>query len=286
MTNMNMENPESIREWYDRTTRKTRLVIGWSSVLMVVSAVIFFFTVPHAVTLRLQVFNGAWVIPIAALIWIVAFVWIFLIPSREVGFRSQEALDKTTAMMEAAVEEHIKPALEVWRRLGDRLEVELATGLLPEFRETLKALRETARKIQASTESSTGDLKETASEIKKFTQDMKPAIDALRRIQGNFEVEIKDGFFENIRGAAESIRHLGAGPLPAGAPKKGPNLDLALQVVQKKRSIVPGAAQSAVLPASNGEAAPAPVSVFPQGPLPSGPVPVGQAPVRIDKMQL
>jgi hypothetical protein len=286
MTNTELGKPESIREWYDRTTRKTRLVIGWSSVLMVVSAVFFFFLVPHAVTLRLQVFNGAWVIPIAALIWIVAFVWIFLIPSREVGFRSQEALDKTTAMMEAAVEGHIKPALEVWRRLGDRIEAELADGLLTEFRQALKTLRETALKVQVSTESSTGDLKETTSEIKQFTQDMKPAIEALKRIQGNFELEIKDGFFDHARMAMESIRHLGGGPLPAGAPKKGPNLDAALAVVQKKASISVGLTKPVAATVPAVEPAAAPVSAFPQGPLPVGPLPVGQAPVRIEKIQV
>lgn len=278
----NESKSETIRTWYDRTTRKTRKIIGWTSIIGAVSAVFFFFYVPPAYTLRLQVFNGAWVIPIAALIWIVAFVWIFLIPSREVGFRSQEALDRTTEMLKDAVETSIKPALEVWQRLGRRLEAELEAGLLVEFREAIKTLRETAQKVQASTESSTGDLKATSAELRAFTSDVKPAIDALKRIQTNLEHEIKDGFFDQARLAMESIRHLGGGP----ASKKGPDLNAALHTVGKKPAVLPKSpAVSAVVTVSTNDVAQAAQgSAFPQGPLPAGPVPVAPAPGRIDKL--
>lgn len=280
----NESKPETIRTWYDRTTRKTRKIIGWTSILGAASAVFFFFYVPPAYTLRLQVFNGAWVIPVAALIWIVAFVWIFLIPSREVGFRSQEALDRTTEMLNDAVVTSIKPALEVWQRLGRRLEAELEAGLLMEFREAIKTLRETAQKVQASTESSTGDLKATSSELRAFTSDIKPAIDALKRIQANLEHEIKDGFFDEARMAMESIRHLGGGPTPLGT-RKGPDLNAALQVVGKKPAAAlpkPPAISTAATVSAN-DAGPQ-GSAFPQGPLPAGPVPVAPAPGRIDKL--
>lgn len=289
------EKSESIRAWYDRTTRTTRKFIGWAGAFGAISAVFFYFLVPPAYTLRLQVFNGAWVIPIAALIWIVAFVWIFLIPSREVGFRSQEALDRTTEMVDRAVEHSIVPALKVWQRLGERLEKELDAGLITEFREAIKTLRETAQKVQASTDSSTGELKLASTDLRKFTSDMQPAIDALKRIQGHLELEIKDGFFDDARMAMESVRHLGGGPGPVGAPvKKGPNLAAALEIVSKKHAVAPAPAKPPaasavvtvppVLPAPDAPAAPA--SVFPQGPQPAGPVPVGQAPARIEKIKV
>jgi hypothetical protein len=309
---MTSEKPETIRNWYDRTTRKTRKVIVWASVFAAISAVFFYFTVPPAYTLRLQVFNGAWVIPIAALIWIVAFVWIFLIPSREVGFRSQESLERTMEMVSRAVDESIKPALKVWQQLGERLEAELDGGMITEFQDAIRALKETAERVQASTASSTGDLRTTSIEIKKFSEDIRPAIAALKRIEGHLEGEIKDGFFDQARMAMESIRHLGGGPAPSrkaqvpAAASKAPDLDFALKLVSKKSSApaVPSTQGSSPvtvqIPATEFQvptavypqgplpvpAAQTPISVYPQGPLPIGPVPVAKSPARIDKIQV
>lgn len=253
------EKSEAIRAWYDRTTRTARRIITWASVIGAISAIAFYFLVPHAYTLRLQVFNGAWVIPIAALIWIVAFVWIFLIPSREVGFRSQEALEDTTATVKRTVKEHFEPALAVWLRLGQRLEKELDKGLISEIQETFRTVSKTAIHLQATSAASSVD-------IKKLKDDLQPALLALRRIQNRCEAEIEAGFFDNIRAATDSVRMLGGMPdaKPNGRPAtpKEPDLDRALRLVAKKPlPAVHAPAASMVVPVPLVSAAPAPLPV-------------------------
>lgn len=276
------EKFEPARTWYERTTRKSRKLIAAASVIGLLSALVFFFVVPHEYTLRLQVFNGAWVIPVFGAIWIWAFVWIFLIPSREVGFRSQESIER--------MENSITPVLEIWKKLGDRIESELNSGLISEFKEGVKTLREAAAKIQTITESSSGDLKSTAKEIREFKAEVKPTLEALQRIQGNLQKEIDSGFFDNIRTAMDSVRQLGG--MPAGKPHAPPavaDLDKTLKMIAKspRKHPLSSASAPAQVPQVNSSYpvdVPAP-ELLPAGPLPAGPVPVGQAPIKIEKMQ-
>ena len=89
------EKPESIRQWYQRTTSKARMSLVWVSAISIVFGVLFFLYAPLKLAQFMQTANGAVTIPIAGGIWIAAFVYIFLVPSREVGFRSQESIEQT-----------------------------------------------------------------------------------------------------------------------------------------------------------------------------------------------
>lgn len=275
-----MEKFEPARAWYERTTRKSRKLIVAASTIGLLSALVFFFVVPHEYTLRLQVFNGAWVIPVFGAIWIWAFVWIFLIPSREVGFRSQESIER--------MENSITPVLDIWKKLGDRIESELNSGLICEFKESVKTLREAAAKIQTMAESSSGDIKTTAKEIRLFKEEVKPTLEALQRIQGNLQKEIDSGFFDNMRTAMDSVRQLGG--MPTGGKPQGPtpvaDLDKALKMITKgsqKKPLSPAAVPMGTLvPGVNSPSGTVlPTAEF----LPSGPLPVGQAPIKIEKIQ-
>lgn len=94
-----MEKAEPIRDWYRRATRRAMRAVAWSSIALLVGAVALFFTLSGDATLRLQVFNGAYTIPVAALVWIVAFTVIWLVPMRELGFRSQESMERLEARL-------------------------------------------------------------------------------------------------------------------------------------------------------------------------------------------
>jgi hypothetical protein len=210
------EKQESIRGWYARTTSKVRHGLVWATIVTCLFALVFYFVAPHSVHLSLQIFNGAVVIPAAAAIWIAAFVYIFLIPNREVGFRSQEAIEQTVGLLRTALEGTVAPAAAVWKRIGQRVEVELPR-ILQEHREALELLRASAAQIEKAVEKN-----------EKFAEDAKPAIDALKRIEEKIEDGIKAGLLDDMRLAAQALRDV-------AIPKEATvhDLDRALAVVGK-----------------------------------------------------
>lgn len=253
---------EPVRTWYDRTTRKTRTVLIWFTVTATIFTVTTYMFVSHEVNLRLQVFNGAYTLPLAALIWILAFVYIFLVPSREVGFRSQESIERTVEILDDAVEKKVGPAVEVWKRLGERIEKELEAGLVDDVKSALKELRTAAGKMEESAKDSNG-------EIKKFTNDAQPTFEALRRLQTRFEQEIGTGFLDDLRIAAQAMKHMSVPPAKATEP----DLDKALSVISRKKTA------AALAPKKEGP----PIPAEPEG-LPK-PVPVVAAPFMITKLE-
>lgn len=275
-----MEKPETIRQWYDRTTSRMRVFLTLFTAIAIVGGVVFFFLVPHAVNVKLQTFNGAITIPISALIWILAFVYIFLVPSREVGFRSQESIEQTVEILNNAVENRIKPALETWQRIGARVEGELNGGLMAEIKASVKELRDAAAKITNSAETSNG-------EIKKFAEDAKPALDALKRINEKIENNLGGEFVDDLRAAVASVKHMSLPPPDATGPAKEPKVDKALSMISKKpapKPVIPPPplvtpAAEAPAPVAVQVPAPAatPVVVVPVAPTPvAAPVPVPQ----------
>lgn len=218
------ETKEGIRQWYNRTTRTWRKALLWSTVVAIFGAIVFFALGSMPVFTKLQTFNGAMVIPIGAALWMAAFVFIFLIPSREAGFRSQEWIEVAVAILQKTVRDEIMPAAQIWTRIGTRVEEELPK-LLTEIRNGIDLAKTTAARVE-----------EAIKKNETVAADAKPVIEALKRIEDRFEQEIKAGLIDDIRQAAHAVKNF-AGP---GMAKKvpdadQPNLGRALQVLERKR---------------------------------------------------
>lgn len=266
---------ETIRQWYDRTTKKARSGLMWCCAISIVGGACFFAFAPLKLAQFMQTANGAVTIPIAGGIWIAAFVYIFLVPSREVGFRSQESIEQTTALLSDAVEKKIKPALEVWLRIGGRVEAELNNGLMDQIKGAVKDLREATLKITNSAENSNG-------EIKKFTDDAKPAIEALKNLHDKIDKGFGGDFVENLKMAVESVKQMSLPPMDPGMPAmsmppKEPKIDKALSMIARKpKSTIPPPPLAAP---AEAPAASVPV-VVPSAPA-AAPVPVVQGPTVV-----
>lgn len=249
------EKPESIRQWYQRTTSKARMSLIWVSAVSIIFGVLFFLYAPLKLAQFMQTANGAVTIPIAGGIWIAAFVYIFLVPSREVGFRSQESIEQTVEILNNAVENKIKPALETWLRIGSRVEAELNGGLMNQIKESIKELRDAAAKITNSAENSNG-------EIKKFADDARPAIDALKRVQEKFDSTMNTGFLDDLQAAVASMKHLSLPAPDVNVPVKEPKLDKALSVISKRPSpkpVIPPPPLNTAAPVETPAPSPVPV---------------------------
>jgi methyl-accepting chemotaxis protein len=257
---------ESIRQWYDRTTRKWRKFLWCASVATLVVMGVSFLSLSTPTLARIQTFNGALTIPLWGGLWILSFILMFLVPSREASFRGQESLDATSAMVRDAVQNDLRPAAQQWKKLADQVQGELNGGLLTDFKEMVKtmketaasvkdtaaALKETAQKLQVSADASSKELHETSEELKKFTADAKkfadetrPVIECFQRLETKMEAAINTGFLDNIQVAMEGIQRMSPPPLPSGtavpdrpalgqpAPvRKAPNLDLAFKMTK------------------------------------------------------
>lgn len=212
------QRPEGVRAWYERTTRKWRKLLFASALGAVAISILFYFGASRDTHLALQVFNGAIVIPVAAAIWIAAFVYIFLVPNREVGFRSQEAIERTVEILDDAVEKKLSPAVAAWTRIGERIEKELP-ALIQEAKETFAAARKISERLE-----------KTASTNEELAADARPAIEALRKISERFGKELENGLVEEARAAFVSIKSM------AGVPKNPtePDLGMALSSLRKK----------------------------------------------------
>jgi len=203
------ETREGVRQWYNRTTRTWRKALVWATVVAILGAIAFYCLGSMRVFSLLQTFNGAMIIPIGAGLWMAAFVFIFLIPSREVGFRSQEWIEAAVKILQKTVSEEIAPTARVWTRIGERVEKELP-AMLAEAREGIQLVRTSAVKIE-----------EAVQKNDKVADQVKPVVEALKRIEERIEHEIRTGIIDDVRQAAISIQTF-AGP---GAAKKVPASD-------------------------------------------------------------
>lgn len=219
-----VQKSEGIRQWYRRTTSTARKVLLWSTVVAIVGAVIAFFFMPSSAAMKIQTFNSALVIPIAALLWTVGLVFIFLLPQREAAFRSQEWVE---IMVTTLV-----PAIKKWSAIGDSVNAELP-GMLEQMKAFAKNASETMGELRAAARI----LNEAVAKNEMLASDAKPAIEALKRIEARIEFEIKMGLFENVNVALESIRGI------SGVPKDEEdigNLEWALQSVRQSKAKVGG----------------------------------------------
>lgn len=213
---------ESVRGWYHRTTSGARKFLLIFSAVAICAAILLFVFAPQSLHASIQQFNGAYVIPVAGGIWILGFLYIFLIPQREVGFRSQEFIESMSNSVRDTLEREIVPAVAVWKRLGEKIEAELPI-LMKKVDEGILQIQESAKKLTVAIEKNEG-----------LAADAKPAIDALKRIETKFEEEIKNGFFEKANAALESVRSLGGIP---GKDDSEENLSYALDSIKKNKAL-------------------------------------------------
>jgi hypothetical protein len=217
------ESREGVRQWYERTTRNWRKALIWATVIAVAGAIPFFVLGNLPTFTRLQTFNGAIVIPLSAGIWIAAFVYIFLVPSREVGFRSQEWIEMAVTMMQKTIDEKIAPGTQVWMRIGERIEKEIPE-FIKEFKEGIRIVRDSAVKIEA-----------VVAKNEKAAEEVKPLVASIRKLQESIEREIKAGFLVQVREAAEAIKVFAGRPSEAVPDEDKPSLDKVLVALGRKR---------------------------------------------------
>lgn len=214
---MSEEKHESVRAWYDRTTTKWRRALVLATIIALVVAAFLFALAETPFLAKLQTFNGAFTIPIAGAIWLLSFVYIFLVPNREVGFRSQEALERMEERLTSTIDEKFGPALEVWTRVGETVETHIKEGLIKEIRAGVEELRTTA-----------AALKQASADGEQFAKDAKPAMEALKRIETRVEKEIESGIFDD---AKIMIEHFKGVAMPKQSST--PDLDMALSSISK-----------------------------------------------------
>lgn len=196
-----MEKAESIRDWYGRTTRKARKAFVWATVVSLSVMMGMWVMAPMASLSKLQTFNGALTVPLIGGLWIFAFIFMFLIPSREASFRAQEALEDGIGTLKKMTEEHVVPAAKTLERVLLQIEKEY-----PEMRkrveEALVELKYTSKQVEKALEDN-----------KTFVLEARPVLQALKRIEERIETDL----LEEVKLAAEVVQRMGGMP---GAPPK------------------------------------------------------------------
>ncbi len=173
------ERPEPLRAWYKRRTRTAIRALIFASLITIVAAVLLWVLAELPFLARMQTFNGAIIIPAFGGIWIASFMFIWLIPMRELSFRGQESLDRTEDRMKEAVET-FAPVAKVWERIGKRVEEEI----LPKIEKTLDDAHTAIAEARAR---------------------VGPAAESIRRVENNLEGKI--GLLATeVEGATRSIK--------------------------------------------------------------------------------
>lgn len=154
-----MDDERPIRLWYQATTRLSRRLVFWGAFVVGPLGLLLYAWLPQTIHAALQVFNGAYTIPAVAALWIYAFVYLFLVPSRESGFRSVESIERSEDLIRRMVEEKlpvywerdVKPVLTSWQKLGQRLEDRLDESTLDRVIASLEVMVEVNAPVPANT---------------------------------------------------------------------------------------------------------------------------------------
>ncbi len=141
-----MSERKGVRAWYEETTRRARRALGVASVLAVAGVLGFYSFAPEHVTLKLQILNGAWTIPAFGGLWLAAFIFIWLLPMREVSFRGQESMEDLCRKVDDSMGTALR-ALEPWRRLGERLEARFGDEALDRLERALESFEDMGRPL-------------------------------------------------------------------------------------------------------------------------------------------
>lgn len=116
------DRPEGIRAWYESKTRLARKALIFLATTLILGAILFFIMVPFQIHERIQTFSGAIIIPGFGGLWMASFVYIWLLPMREVGFRGQESMERMEDRVEGVTkkgEETFDKANEFFDRLNE-----------------------------------------------------------------------------------------------------------------------------------------------------------------------
>lgn len=132
---------EPIREWYRKTTARSMKWLIISVIVSSVGAALFFALVPSQVHAKIQVFNGAIVIPVAGLIWIVTFIVMWLVPMRETAFRSQESMERMESRLQE-LQKKAEGAITKVETAADKVTKLLDDGLSDRMEGHIKAIRD------------------------------------------------------------------------------------------------------------------------------------------------
>lgn len=223
---------QGIRAWYERSTKRARRALLWATVIMAAGMFVFYFCVPPHWAARLQTANGAYTIPAFGGLWIAAFMFIWLIPMRELSFRGQESFERTEnrlkdslAKWDQIVEEKVLPALATWQRIGTQVE----SQILPEAKRVLLEIETAAHVVSQKA----GLIEKRAHDIQSKAA---PGIESVKRIAGQVESHVVNGILDKMQIVLESLATLNG--FTFGKSSK-PDLSRALAVVQKKKAVVP-----------------------------------------------
>jgi hypothetical protein len=203
-TDSNAKKEEGIRSWYEKRTVKARRALFGATLVLAIIAVCFWIFASLETSQRLQTFNGAITIPAAGGIWIAAFMFIWLMPMRELSFRGQESLERMEGRLQGALEDKIGPAIDTWQRIGERFE----KTVVPKLEEAVDKMSKVADMLE-----------------KKGG----PAIETARRLETHIEGHLASGAIEEIREAAKTISEM-------QGPKDGkpPDLRRTLSFLEKE----------------------------------------------------
>lgn len=217
--------PEGVRAWYDRTTRKSRRAFVVATVVSLVIMTFMWLLAPMEVLTRLQTYNGALTVPLIGGLWIFAFIFQFLVPSREASFRGQEALEQGVELLvEAAA---------VWNRVGVLVEREFPL-MVKKMDAAVEDLRVAGKAIETA-----------VAKNSVFMDDARPALDSLKAIEKKIEHEMNAGIVEEFRMAIDAVKMMMPPPpskvAGASAPKSSePNLNTALDLIKRNKKPVSG----------------------------------------------
>lgn len=194
--------PESIRTWYDRTTKKARRALVGATAISLLAMTAMWMLADLTTLQKIQTYNGALTVPLIGGLWIFSFIFMFLVPSREASFRAQESLEDGIAFITKAIEEHVKPAAAVWHRVGLQVEKEY-----PEIRKRV--------------EEAIIDLKRTSARVEKALEDnsslvveARPVLQALKRI----EDRVEGGLLDDLEDMTQAVKRMSGIPAPSKQP--------------------------------------------------------------------
>jgi len=163
----------NLREWYTNATKAAFRALIVTAVIVAIAAILLWNLADLPFLARMQTFNGAIVIPAAGGIWIAAFMYIWLIPMRELSFRGQESFDRTEARLQKALEEDLAPVAKVWLRIGEQVEKDLLPRLekvVAQAEERIGPVSESVRRLENQV---TGQIGVLAADVKDATASIK-----------------------------------------------------------------------------------------------------------------
>lgn len=234
--------PEGIRAWYERTTSKSRTAFMVATAIsFCIMALMWVFS--STVTLaKLQTFNGALTVPLIGGLWIFAFIFMFLLPSREASFRGQEALESVGGKIEKALEKAL-PAIATIERVALQIEKDYP-AMLARAHAMMDEFGRVAKKIE-----------EASLDHATLVKDVRPVVESLKKIEARFDDELLD----ELRSGLDSLQRLSGTPsrvtprakAPEATPVAAspvaaarvqtsePDLSVALSRIGKKKAEIP-----------------------------------------------